>query len=45
LVVVVFLMGASEGWWPPGIAIAIVAAAAVWALKSSAGAALHDEGS
>jgi hypothetical protein len=37
-VVVVFLMGTSEGWWPPGIAIAIVAAAAVWAVKSAAGA-------
>jgi hypothetical protein len=37
-VVAVFLMGASQGWWPSGIAIAIVAAAAVWALKSPAGA-------
>jgi hypothetical protein len=47
LVVVVFLMGASEGWWPSGIAIAIAAAAALWALKSAAGAtlsALHAKG-
>jgi len=48
LVVVVFLIGASDGWWPPGIAIAIAAAAAVWALKSAAGAtpgaSLHTEG-
>jgi hypothetical protein len=47
-VVAVFLMGASQGWWPSGIAIAIVAAAAVWALKSPAGAtpsaALHAKG-
>jgi uncharacterized membrane protein HdeD (DUF308 family) len=34
LVVVAFLKGASEGWWPSGIAAAITAAAAVWALKS-----------
>jgi hypothetical protein len=34
LVVVAFLKGASEGWWPTGIAAAIVAAAAVWALNS-----------
>jgi hypothetical protein len=34
LVVVVFLNGASEGWWPSGIAAAIAAAAAVWALNS-----------
>jgi len=34
LVVVVFLKGASDGWWPVGIAAAITAAAAVWALKS-----------
>jgi hypothetical protein len=33
LVVVVFLNGASEGWWPSGIAAAIAAAAAVWALN------------
>jgi hypothetical protein len=48
LVVVVFLTGASEGWWPSGIAIAIAAAAAVWALKSAAGATpgapLHAKG-
>ncbi len=48
LVVVVFLIGASAGWWPPGIAIAIAAAAALWALKSAAGATtgapLHTEG-
>jgi hypothetical protein len=48
LAVVVFLTGASEGWWPPAIAIAIAAAAAVWALKSAAGAtpgaSLHTEG-
>jgi hypothetical protein len=48
LVVVVFLMGASEGWWTPGIAIGITAAAAVWALKSAAGAtpgaSLHTKG-
>jgi hypothetical protein len=31
LAVAVFLKGASEGWWPIGIAAAIVAAAAVWA--------------
>ena len=37
LVVVVFLIGASDGWWPSGIAIAIVAAAAVWALKVTRG--------
>jgi hypothetical protein len=34
LVVVVFLKGSSDGWWPVGIAAAITAAAAVWALKS-----------
>ena len=34
LAVVVFLKGASDGWWPVGIAAAIAAAAAVWALKS-----------
>jgi hypothetical protein len=48
LVVVVFLMGAGQGWWPSGIAIAIAAAAAVWALKSAAGAtpgaSLHAKG-
>jgi hypothetical protein len=48
LVVVAFLMGASEGWWASGIAIAIAAAAAVWALRSAGGAtpgtSLHTEG-
>jgi hypothetical protein len=48
LAVVLFLIGASGGWWPSGIAIAIAAAAAVWALKSAAaatpGASLHAKG-
>ena len=34
LMVVVFLTGVSEGWWPTGIAAAIVAVAAGWALNS-----------
>lgn len=48
LVVVAFVMGVSEGWWPSAIAIAIVVAAAGWALKSAAGAtpgaSLHTKG-
>jgi hypothetical protein len=34
LAVVVFLRGASEGWWPIGIAAVIVGAAAAWTVKS-----------
>jgi hypothetical protein len=34
LAVVVFLKGASDGWWPIGIAALIVAAAAAWAFQS-----------
>jgi hypothetical protein len=35
LVVVVFVTGISDGWWPAGIAAAITAAAAVWARAAS----------
>jgi len=34
LMVVVFLTGVSEGWWPTGIAAAIVTVAAGWAMNS-----------
>jgi hypothetical protein len=34
LAVVVFLRGASEGWWPIGIAAVIVAAAAAWTVAT-----------
>lgn len=34
LVVVVLVRGASEGWWPVGIAAGVVAAAAAFAVKS-----------
>ncbi|MFI5510113.1 hypothetical protein ACIA48_21820 [Mycobacterium sp. NPDC051804] len=41
--VIAFLTGASEGWWPVGVAVLVVAAAAAWAVQSGKSERLRRE--